>query len=74
MFQAFYVYSLISSSQQPYSLATIIIPILQMKKMKCRESRQLDHTDVESKCMDAKGKGESGMNGSLGFIYIHYYG
>ena len=66
MFQTFYVYSLISSSQQPYSLATIIIPILQMRKMKCRESRKLDHTDVENKRMDAKGEGESGMNRELG--------
>lgn len=37
-----------------------------MKKMKRRESRQLDHTDVENKSMDAKGEGDSGMNWELG--------
>ena len=37
-----------------------------MKKMTRRESRQLDHTGVENKSMDAKEEGDSGMNWELG--------
>lgn len=45
----FYMYYFIQSSLQPYEVSTIIVPILQIRKLKLRKVNQFDQNHIAIK-------------------------